>query len=99
MERNREDVMKNDSQWFERYFVPGQREYIRNRRIKAFLTGFVIAAFIFTGLGYSYRMRQVDGSHKDQILKLNAQILDMRDRLAAKEGNRPVKIIVQGKKP
>lgn len=90
--------MENDSQWFERYHIPGQREYIRNRRIKAFLFGFVIAAFLFTGLGYGWRMIQTDQPHKDQILKLNTQILDMRDRLAAKEGNRPVKIIVRGKK-
>lgn len=90
--------MKNDPQWFERYQIPGQREYFRNRKIKAFLLGFVIAAFLFTGFGYGWRMKQTDQPHKDQILKLNAQILDMRDRLAAKEGNRPVKIIVRGKK-
>ncbi len=89
----------NNWDWVdERSFSSDERAYIRNRRIKAFLAGFVIAAFIFTGLGYAYRMRQVDGPHKDQVLKLNAQILGMRDRLAAKEGNRPVKIIVREKK-
>ena len=87
--------MMNDSQWFERYHIPGQREYIRNRRIKAFLLGFVIAAFVFTGLGYAWRMKQTDQPHREQVLKLNAQILDMRERLASKEGNRPVKIIVK----
>lgn len=83
---------------YERYCIPGQREWLRNRRIKSFLTGFFIAAFLFTGLGYGWRMKQTDQPHKDQVLKLNNQILDMRDRLAAKEGNRPVKIIVRGKK-
>jgi len=77
------------------YFLPGQKKDIRNRRIKAFLLGFFIAAFLFTGLGYAWRMKQTDQPHRDQIVKLNAQILDMRDRLAAKEGNRPVKIIVK----
>ena len=85
----------NNKEWFERYHVPGQREYIRNRKIKAFLLGFFIAAFLFTGLGYAWRMKQTDQPHRDQIVKLNAQILDMRERLASKEGNRPVKIIVK----
>ena len=83
---------------YERYCIPGQREWLRNRRIKSFLTGFFIAAFLFTGLGYAWRMKQMDGPHKEQVLKLNTQISDMKNRLAAKEGNRPVKIIVRGKK-
>lgn len=80
------------------YFLPGQREYIRNKRIKVCLTVFFITAFLFTGLGYGLRMKQTDQPHRDQVLKLNTQILDMKNRLAAKEGNRPVKIIVRGKK-
>lgn len=48
-------------------------------KIKAFVWGFAIAAFIFTGLGYAWRMGQVDGRHKQEISKLTKTIEYYRD--------------------
>jgi len=51
-------LMKN-LEWYEKYFFPGERKMIRNSKIRAFLWGFFIAAFLFTSLGYWWRMAQI----------------------------------------
>lgn len=81
----------NDDLWFQRYYIPGQREWVRNSRIKSFFYGFVIAAFIFTGLGYAWRMGQTDHEYQNQIAKITAKYLDARDRIADLEAKLGVK--------
>lgn len=77
--------MNNDLQWFEKCYFPGQKSWIRNKKIKAFLWGFFIAAFLFTSLGYAWRMVQIDASvemRERHIAYTNSRFLDAREKIA-----------------
>jgi len=80
-----------DDYWYQRYYIPGQKEWVRSGRIKAFLLGYVIAAFIFTGLGYAWRMAQVEEEYHERIAKITAKYLDARDRIADLEARLGIK--------
>jgi hypothetical protein len=74
-----------------KYFLPGQKKEFRLGKIRAFLYGFVIAALLFTGLGYAWRMVQTDGPHKEEIAKLKTKIDHYRNNwtpIRAKEAQK-----------
>lgn len=81
----------NDQEWYERYFVPGQREWIRGRTLKSFAKGLLIGLMIGVVLGYAWHFKQVTQSHEDQIAKITAKYLDARDRIADLEAKLGVK--------
>jgi len=88
--------MENDS-WFERYSIPGQREHIRNKKIKACFIVFIVTAFIFTGLGYTLRYIQVNDLHEEQVAKIMAKYISARDRVADLEARLGIKQKKMGK--
>lgn len=49
-----------------------ERNQVSKGKFNAFMWGFVIAAFIFTGAGYAWRMVQVEPL-EDRIVKLTEQ--------------------------
>jgi hypothetical protein len=57
-----------------KYYLPGQKKEFRWGKVRAFLYGFLIASFLFTGLGYAWRMAQTDGPHQEEIAKLKTKI-------------------------
>jgi hypothetical protein len=57
-----------------RYDFPGVRKRLRVALFKGFIGGFLIAAFIFIGLGYAWRMYQ------DRLIVQNYE--SARDRVA-----------------
>lgn len=61
------------------YYLPGQKREQRRKVFKAFLYGFVIAAFIFTGLGYAWRIAQVDDDHKSEVKRLKTSVQYYQD--------------------
>jgi hypothetical protein len=56
------------------YYLPEQKKKFRWAKIKAFILGLIISAFIFTGLGYAWRMAQTNGPHQEEITKLKTTI-------------------------
>lgn len=63
-------------------YFPGQKKIIRRSKVKAFILGFIIAAFIFTGLGYSWRIVQVEDEYEARIAKLKSTIEYYRNNWA-----------------
>jgi hypothetical protein len=61
------------------FYLPGQKKEFRWKRIKAFCLGFIIAALIFTGLGYAWRMAQTKGPYQEEISQLKAKIDHYRE--------------------
>ena len=60
-----------------RYDFPGVRTRLRMALFKGFVCGFLIAAFLFTGLGYAWRM------YHDRLIVQNYE--SARDRVASLE--------------
>lgn len=70
------------------YYLPGQRREVFWARFRAFFYGFTIAAFVFTGLGYAWRMAQTDSEHEKVKIELNEKrqiIADLEARLGIKQ--------------
>ncbi len=77
-----------------KYYFPGQKKEIFWTRVRAFLYGFCIAAFIFTGLGYAWRMIQTDQEYQDKIANITNKYINARNRVADLEARLGIK---QGK--
>lgn len=72
------------------HYFPWQKKEIIKARIKAFLYGFVIAALIFCGLGYQWRLY-----HEKEIVRelddLRIRINKMHEALGDAEAKKAIK--------